>query len=262
MSFYIIIPARYASTRFPGKPLIDIQGKSMIQRVHEQASKSHAKQVFVATDDERIADAVNHFGGNVVITSPEAPSGTDRVHEAAMLLGMADQDIIVNLQADEPLMPPSIINQVAAYLADPVINLATLKAPITEPADIDNPHVVKVVTDAQGWALYFSRAPLPYLRQAQAGQAVTALSSPARWFQHLGIYAYRFSVLKKFVTWPRSDLEKTEQLEQLRALDQGARIFVGMTEHPVPPSIDVPEDLAKTLDYLDAEGSYSNDTKQ
>ena len=255
MAFYIIIPARYASTRFPGKPLIDIRGKSMIQRVYEQAAKSHAKQVFVATDDERIADAVNHFGGEVVITSPEHPSGTDRVHEAAMHLGLADEDTLVNLQADEPLMPPSIINQVAAYLADPGINLATLKAPITEQADIHDPHVVKVVTDAQGWALYFSRAPLPYLRQAQPGQKGPDLSGNSRWFQHLGIYAYRLSLLKEFVTWARSDLEKTEQLEQLRALDQGASIFVGLTERTLPPSIDVPEDLAKTLAYLDAEDS-------
>ncbi len=225
----------------------------MLQRVYEQACKSRAKKVFVATDDERITDAVKGFGGEPVATSSEHLSGTDRIHEAAMLVGLGDEDIVVNLQVDEPLISPGIINQVAGYLSDPEINLATLKARITQVSAVFDPNIVKVVTDSQGWALYFSRAPVPYLRDDRAGRDALALVADTRWFQHLGIYAYRLSLLKQFVTWQRSELETTEKLEQLRVLDNGGKIFVGMTEDRLPPGIDVPEDVARTLEYLDTE---------
>ncbi len=219
----------------------------MIQRVFEQASKSHAKQVFVATDDQRIADAVNNFGGEAILTSPDHASGTDRIQEAVALVGLGDAEVVVNVQGDEPLIAPGLINQVAAYLADPEVNLATLKAPITQAAEVFDPNIVKVVTDRQGWALYFSRAPVPYSRSGWGEEPL-----PGTWFRHLGIYAYSVASLQQFVAWPTAELETTEALEQLRVLANGGKIFVGEANQATPAGIDTPEDVARTLEFLDA----------
>ena len=233
MSFRVIIPARYASSRFPGKPLADVAGMPMVARVCERAAASGAAAVHVATDDGRIAAAVRAAGHEVVMTRAEHPSGTDRIAEAAALLKLEDTDIVVNVQGDEPLIPPPLIAQVAALLAErSQASVATACHALHEPAALDNPNVVKVALDARGYALYFSRARIPYPRE-QGGA----------WFRHAGIYAYRVGFLKSFSKLAPSPLELTEALEQLRVLWHGHRIAVAVSEIEIPPGVDTPSDL-------------------
>ena len=243
MLFTVVIPARFASTRLPGKPLQMIGDKPMIQRVYEQACKSDAQQVIVATDDQRIADVVKRFGGEVCMTLDTHTSGTDRIQEVAATYGIADEHVVVNVQGDEPLIPPEVINQVATNLyQQPQAAVATLSEPITTHDDFHNANVVKVVTNQQQLALYFSRAAIPFSRDNNGQYSMgNKFDDPQR---HIGIYAYRVSLLHRLVTWSPAYLEVTESLEQLRVLAYGENIHVEPACKAVPGGIDTPEDLA------------------
>ncbi|PLW69511.1 3-deoxy-manno-octulosonate cytidylyltransferase [Pseudohalioglobus lutimaris] len=242
MSFAVVIPARYGSTRLPGKPLLDIAGKPMVQRVWEQARASGAAQVIVATDDARIEAVAREFGADVCMTEPTHPSGTDRLQEVASQCGWDDERIVVNVQGDEPLIPPALIEQVATNLEmNTAASIATLSEPVTELAELTNPNAVKVVTDCRGMALYFSRASIPWPREAFS--ADKTVMPEGQWFRHIGIYAYRVGFLRRYVTWPPAHLEVCEQLEQLRALYNGERIHVAPASVPVPAGVDTAEDL-------------------
>lgn len=242
MSFAVVIPARYGSTRLPGKPLLDIAGKPMIQRVWEQALGAGASEVVVATDDSRIQQVALAFGAEVCMTSPDHPSGTDRLQEVATLRGWDEEQIVVNVQGDEPLIPPALIGQVAGNLAaHPEAAIATLCEPVTGLQELRNSNAVKVVADARGMALYFSRATIPWPREAFA---TGSDDMPAGdWYRHIGIYAYRAGFLHRYVTWPPAPLEQLEQLEQLRALYNGERIHVAPACEAVPAGVDTAEDL-------------------
>ncbi|MDP3978686.1 MAG: 3-deoxy-manno-octulosonate cytidylyltransferase [Pseudomonas sp.] len=251
-AFTVVIPARYASSRLPGKPLQDIAGKPMIQHVWEQASKSSARQVVVATDDARIVEACRGFGAEVLLTRIDHNSGTDRLAEVAAALGLAADAIVVNVQGDEPLIPPEIIDQVAANLAaNPQAAIATLAEPIDDVAALFNPNVVKVASDRNGLALTFSRAPLPWARDAFA---VSREQLPANvpYRRHIGIYAYRAQFLHDFVAWGPCWLEDTECLEQLRALWHGVRIHVADALQAPPAGVDTQEDLDRVRRLLGA----------
>ncbi len=235
--FRVVIPARYQSSRLPGKPLLEIAGKPMIEHVYRRACASNAQQVIVATDDQRIEAAVKTFGGEVCMTSPELASGTDRLAAVVEQMGFADDDIIVNLQGDEPEMPAQLINQVAADMAshkDAV--MTTLSVPITDFADVTNPNVVKLVTDQLGYAQYFSRAPIPWHRDDFA-DSFKPPASLELFYRHIGLYAYRAGFLNEFVGWEQAPTEKTESLEQLRVLWHGRKIHV--TVATVSPGIGV-----------------------
>lgn len=243
MSFSVVIPARYGSTRLPGKPLLDIAGKPMVQRVWEQALKSAADEVLIATDDERIVAAAGQFGAEVCMTSQDHPSGTDRLQEVAVQRGWSDERIVVNVQGDEPLIPPEVIDQVAANLAaNTQAGIATLSECIESLDELVNPHAVKVVTDRSGMALYFSRATIPWPRD-QFAQGAREMPGQGNWQRHIGIYAYRTEFLHRYVTWEPAPLEQLEQLEQLRALYNGTRIHVAPVRQPVPGGVDTEEDL-------------------
>lgn len=243
MAFSVVIPARYGSTRLPGKPLLDIGGKPMVQRVWEQAGASSAQEVIIATDDERIADTGDKFGAQVCMTSPEHPSGTDRLQEVAASMGWDDAHIVVNVQGDEPLIPPAVIDQVAGNLAaHPEAAIATLSAPITDLEELTNPSAVKVVCDVNGMALYFSRATVPWPREAFKEGAVH-MPGDGQWQRHIGIYAYRSGFLQRFIAWPPAPLELLEQLEQLRALYNGVKIHVAHAVQAVPAGVDTEQDL-------------------
>ncbi len=243
MSYSVVIPARYGSTRLPGKPLLDIAGKPMVQRVWEQARASGADEVIIATDDERIESVAREFGATVCMTEVDHPSGTDRLQQVAGLMGWDDERIVVNVQGDEPLIPPVLIDQVAANLAAHAeAAIATLSEPVTTLEELTNPNAVKVATDINGLALYFSRATIPWPRDAFAE---SSQSMPAgEWSRHIGIYAYRTAFLHRYVRWAPAPLEQLEQLEQLRALYHGERIHVARAVEPVPAGVDTPEDLA------------------
>ena len=233
MSVAAIIPARYASTRFPGKPLVKIAGKAMVQRVYEAAAESAADHVVVATDDARIAECVRAFGGEVAMTRSDHPTGTDRIAEVASGL---DAELILNIQGDEPFIPPAVIDRlIAEMVADSAAEMGTIAVPM-EPADFANPNAVKVVLDAAGRALYFSRASIPHCRDG-GPEAVQPL-------HHWGIYAFRRNFLFQFIDWPPSALEQCEKLEQLRALENGAKIRV-LVEAEKALGVDTPEDLAR-----------------
>lgn len=253
MGFVVVIPARYASTRLPGKPLADIGGKTMIERVVRQAQKSRARAVVVATDDMRVADVVRAFGSQVCMTSAQHPSGTDRIEEVARLMGYGADDIIVNVQGDEPLIPPENINQVAANLAaHPGCSAATLCEPLLSSADVFNPNIVKVVAGRDGEALYFSRAVVPWDRDGYASLAGGILPAQvsATHRRHVGIYAYRVALLSEFVRWGICDLEKTEALEQLRILWNGRKIHVADAVIPAPGGVDTPDDLERVRRFF------------
>jgi len=238
--FTVIIPARYASTRFPGKPLADLAGKPMVVRVCERAKQSGAAAVHVATDDQRIADAVRSHGFSVVMTRSEHASGTDRLAEAAELLGLADAEVVVNVQGDEPLIAPALIREVAQLLdkrRDAAMSTACHA--IHDGATAANPNVVKVVLDAQGYALYFSRAEIPFPREPGA-----------QTYRHAGIYAYRVRFLRDYAALPPAPIEQAEALEQLRALWHGHRIAVVISETDIPPGVDTPQDLQAVLRML------------
>ncbi len=245
MDFTVIIPARYEATRLPGKPLAELGGRPLLQWVHERALASGAARVVVATDDARIEAAAQAFGAEVVMTSPEHRSGTDRIADAARQLGLPDDALVVNVQGDEPLMPPPLIRQVAGNLAaHPAADMATLSQRILTLSDLASPHVVKVVCDREGYALYFSRALIPQPRDGMPEAEHLADAVPG-WQRHIGIYAYRVGFLRAFVHWPPAAIESTEMLEQLRALWNGASIHVAEACAPAPVGVDTPEDLAR-----------------
>jgi len=251
-AFTVVIPSRYASTRLPGKPLLLIAGKPMIQHVWEQASKSSAERVVVATDDARIVEACNGFGAEVVLTREDHNSGTDRLAEVAMKLGLAPDAIVVNVQGDEPLIPPSVIDQVAANLAAHAeARMATLAEPIEDVDTLFNPNVVKVVSDLNGLALTFSRSTLPWARDAFAVSR-EQLPQGVPYRRHIGIYAYRAGFLQDFVSWGPCWLENTESLEQLRALWHGVRIHVDDALIAPPAGVDTVEDLERVRRLLEA----------
>jgi len=249
--FHVIIPARYASTRLPAKPLKVIAGKPMIQWVYEAALLSAADKVYVATDDVRVAEAVHGFGGQVCMTSSAHESGTDRLQEVVSQLRLPDDAIVVNVQGDEPLIPPAVINQVAANLATcEGASLATLSEPIHRVADCFNPNIVKVVCGQSGLALYFSRAPIPWSRDTYATDS-PLLPDAGLVQRHIGIYAYRVALLYQFVRWPVAALEAVEKLEQLRVLANGYRIHVAEACTPVPGGVDTVEDLERVRSVLE-----------
>lgn len=250
MSYTVVIPARYASTRLPGKPLADIAGKPMIEHVYERACESQAGRVVIATDDERIKAACAAFGAEVVMTSANHASGTDRLEEVARKLAFGSDNRVVNVQGDEPLIPPELIDQVAANLeAHPDAAIATLCERIPDATSVFNPNVVKVVFDNRGMAHYFSRAPIPWARDAWQDGGDTAAARPlpedSNYYRHIGIYGYRVSLLRNFVTWAPAPTEVTESLEQLRALYNGARIHVEEACRMPPAGVDTAEDLER-----------------
>jgi len=248
MAFIVVIPARYASSRLSGKPLRDIQGLPMIQRVWQQACKSSATRVVIATDDQRVEAAAKAFGAEVCMTSEDHPSGTDRLQEVAKILGLDNQQIVVNVQGDEPLIPPAVIDQVASNLADnKEAGVATLCEPIDSVDDFLNPNVVKVLADHNGLAMYFSRAPIPWPRDKFQ---VDPKSVPDLVRRHIGIYAYRVGCLSDFVLWPMAPLERLESLEQLRFLYNGIAIHVADAVLPVPGGVDTEDDLKRVKKSL------------
>ncbi|CAH0990006.1 3-deoxy-manno-octulosonate cytidylyltransferase [Sinobacterium norvegicum] len=250
MSFTVIIPARYGSTRLPGKPLKDIAGQTMIERVYRQACLSEAKKVVIATDDERIAAAAKSFGAEVCMTRSDHESGTDRLQEAAAQLSLAENDIVVNVQGDEPLVPPTVINQVAANLAaNPVADMSTLSNRIEHATEFYDPNCVKVIADINGLALYFSRAPIPFPRDENRGELPSSMTAQ----RHIGIYGYRSRFLNDFVQWPISPLEASEKLEQLRAMWQGRKIHVEQACELPPAGVDTAEDLQRVIDIVVAQ---------
>ncbi len=236
------IPARYESSRFPGKPLADIAGKPMIQRVYERAvSCPELNDVFIATDDERILSRVEGFGGKVIMTGKSHHSGTDRIAEAAQMIGLGYEDIIINIQGDQPVFDPDVISQMIEPLEnDPSISMSTLKHKIDDPANIENPNHVKVVTDNQGFALYFSRYPIPYYRDSV---------DPGEYYKHLGFYGFRMEFLIQFTRLSEGVLETAEKLEQLRALENGFKIKVVETSFD-SVEVDVPEDVKKVEELI------------
>ena len=240
MDFIVIIPARFASSRLPGKPLLDIGGKTMIERVHQQALASGATRVVVATDDERVAEDVRRFGGEICMTRADHSSGTERLAEVVDLLMLPDDAIVVNVQGDEPFIPPVIIGQVAANLAgQSKAEMATLAVAMHQAAEIQNPNTVKVVLDKQGYALYFSRSVIPYDRDQQFQHELSQ-----HYHRHIGIYAYRAGFIRRYVSWPVSTLERIESLEQLRVLWHGEAIHVAIAAQEPPVGVDTPADLA------------------
>ena len=249
MGFHVVIPARYASTRLPGKPLLDIGGRPMIQRVVERACASGAEEVLVATDDARIAAAVHDPRDParqiVVMTDPDLPSGTDRVAAVAAARGWADDTVVVNVQGDEPFLPGILVDQAAGLLAgDPSAGIATLAAPIGRLEEFLDPNVVKVVAGQGGAALYFSRAPIPWSRDgAPAGLASQREYAGA--LRHVGLYAYRVGTLRRITQLGPSALEQRERLEQLRALENGVRILVGLCLEDPAPGVDTAADLER-----------------
>lgn len=260
MQFIVVIPARLASTRLPNKPLLDIAGKPMVQWVWERARQSAASRVVVATDDARVAEVVAAFGGEVCMTKSTHESGTDRIQEVAEQLDLADDQIIVNVQGDEPLIPPKVINQVAQNLAGSErAGIATLAKPIRHRDDVFNPNVVKVVVDNTLHALYFSRAPLPWDREAWNQNSLIEQTQNAEptlaneWARHIGIYAYRVGFLHNFVGWPVGRLERLEKLEQLRALENGVAIHVAESLEEIPPGVDTAEDLERVRAFLNGQ---------
>jgi 3-deoxy-manno-octulosonate cytidylyltransferase (CMP-KDO synthetase) len=247
--FIGIIPARYASTRFPGKPLADMNGKTMIQRVYEQV-KDTVDAIYVATDDARIESAVKAFGGNVVMTSPYHKSGTDRCYEAYLKTG-SNYDVIINIQGDEPFIHPSQIDALKTCFDEESTEIATLVKPFKKEDDFEttlfNPNSPKVVLNKRNEALYFSRSVIPYFR----GKDHTKWLHNHTYYKHIGLYAYRANILKEITALPQTPLELAESLEQLRWLENGYRIKVGIT-HQETIGIDTPEDMEKELAFLNA----------
>ena len=240
-----VIPARFASSRFPGKPLADLDGRPMIEHVHRRvAAAPWVSRVIVATDDLRVADAVRRFGGEVRLTRDDHPSGTDRLAEVATTL---DCDVVVNVQGDEPLIDPRAIGEaVAPFAADPSMQVTTLRCRIVDPADLTNPNIVKVVVDRGGYALYFSRASVPYVRDPRGGWPPL--------YKHIGLYAYRRSALLVLAALEPTPLERAERLEQLRALEHGIRIRAVETTYD-SIGVDTPEDLEQVRRLMTAPAS-------
>ncbi len=253
MSFYVVVPARYASSRLPGKVLADLCGKPMVVRVVRRAKGSLAREVIVATDHMMIADAVKKFGHTTVMTRNDHASGTDRIVEVAEKLKWADDEIVVNVQGDEPMIDPKLIDRVAAALIEhPEADIATASHAIRDAEELFNPSAVKVVTDAEGRAMLFSRAPIPYARDAFAqSKDVLPENYPAQ--RHIGLYAYRVGFLKRYASLAPSPLEQVEQLEQLRAMWHGCEIRVVKDVAPPASGVDTPEDLDRMRRYFNSQ---------
>lgn len=250
--FKVAIPARYASSRLPGKPLRTIGGLPMIQHVHDRAKESGAGEVVIATDDERIAETAAGFGAQVRMTSLDHQSGTERLAELAGIMGWTEDTIVVNVQGDEPFMPPALIRQVAADLAQHRdAGIATLCTPIISAHELFDPNAVKVVCDARGYALYFSRAPIPWDREAFA-RSTQELPGGSLHFRHIGLYAYRVGFLNEYRRLPPCALERTEMLEQLRALAHGVRIHVTEAADAPGVGVDTEADLARAEEAMEA----------
>ncbi|MFG1175293.1 3-deoxy-manno-octulosonate cytidylyltransferase [Erwiniaceae bacterium CAU 1747] len=242
MSFIAIIPARFASTRLPGKPLVDIHGKPMVVHVMERALESGAARVIVATDNPEVARAVEAVGGEVCMTRPDHQSGTERLAEVIEKYNFPDDAVIVNVQGDEPMIPPVIIRQVADNLAQSSAGMATLAVPIASAEEAFNPNAVKVVRDANGYALYFSRATIPWDRERFSTSREEIGDS---FLRHIGIYGYRAGFIRRYVSWEASPLEQTELLEQLRVLWYGEKIHVDVAKAIPSVGVDTPEDLIR-----------------
>jgi len=253
-AFKLVIPARFASSRLPGKPLADIAGKPMIVRVLERVASAGADETWVATDHEGVAAAVEAAGGRVAMTRADHPTGTDRLAEVVEQRGWPDDTIVVNVQGDEPLIDVALVQGVAEALsADPLCAIATAAHPIDAADDVFNPNVVKVVTDAAGRALYFSRAPIPWARDAYA-QDRSDVPAGLGVLRHIGIYAYRGGFLRRYTGLAPAPIEHWEALEQLRAMWHGERIRVLTVDHPPAPGVDTPEDLERVSRMFDREG--------
>jgi len=242
--YHIVIPARMASERLPGKPLADVGGRTLIEHVYRRALESSASSVTIATDDDHIFNVALAFGADVAMTSASHQSGSDRIAECVEQHQWPDDSLIVNLQGDEPLMPAACLDQVAELLAsDPAAQMSSLYWPITEEAEIRDPNVVKVVTAPDGSALMFSRSVLPFPRAW--GELSAALAAGQRWKRHVGLYAYRSGALRAFTRTPMSPLEAAEKLEQLRVLEHGGRIVMAQACAFIPAGVDTPEDLER-----------------
>ena len=248
-AYNIVIPARYASERLPGKVLLNLAGQSLLQHVWQRANESAAASVVIATDDKRIADAAGAFGAQVVLTRSDHQSGSDRIAECATLLAWPDDQLVVNLQGDEPLMPAACLDQVAALLLERTdCEVASLYWPITDADEVHNPNAVKVVTDGDSRALYFSRAPIPFARAyTDTGDAI---NSGVEWKRHLGLYAYRLVALRRYTSCAPTPLETAERLEQLRIMEQGGRIAMARACEFIPPGIDTAEDLERIRELI------------
>lgn len=254
-SFRVVIPARFGATRLPGKPLLDVCGRPLIAHVLDVGARAGASDVLVATDDDRVIGAVRSAGGRALMTSSEHASGTDRIAEVARAEGWEDGEIVVNLQGDEPMVPPALLSSLAAALqAHPRAAIATVATPMRESADLFSPQIVKVVIDREGYALYFSRAPIPWVRDSFAAGAVRdgSLPSDVPFLRHLGLYAYRVETLRRLADAPRGAYERAESLEQLRALEMGMAIHVTRIEEAPPPGVDTEEDLERVRRALAA----------
>lgn len=245
MGFCVVIPARYGSKRLPGKPLVEVAGKPLIQHVHERALASGADDVIIATDDERVSRIAKGFGAHVCMTSASHPSGTDRLAEVAGKMVYADHQIIVNLQGDEPMMPARLIRQVAQNLENhSAASITTLCEPINTAADLFDPNIVKVVMDKEDNAVYFSRAAIPWNRDAFP-LSTSELPPNAEYYRHIGIYAYRAGFIRDYVQWPACHLEQIEALEQLRALWYGHKIHVAVALESPGHGVDTPKDVER-----------------
>lgn len=243
-AFVVAIPARFAASRLPGKPLRLLGGEPLVRHVARRALAAGAREVWVAADDARIAEALDGCGVRVAMTSPTHASGTDRLAECAAAAGWGDEEIVVNLQGDEPFAPAAGIRAVAQALQDSGAPMATLAAPVEDAGQLMDPNAVKLVRAASGDALYFSRAPIPWPRDAFAADR-GSLPPGGHWLRHIGIYAYRVGFLRAFAAMPPGRLEAIESLEQLRVLEAGHRIAVGLSPEPFPPGVDTPEDLER-----------------
>jgi len=242
-AYHIVIPARMASQRLPGKPLIAIGGQSLIEHVYRQACRAVAQSVVIATDSDEIHAAVEQFGGDAVMTSPDHQSGSDRIAECVDIMGWPDDTLVVNLQGDEPLMPPACLDQAAGLLHKaPDADAASLYWPIDTPGEVHDSNVVKVVVSGEGRALYFSRSVIPYPRNVSVEAAMQA---GARWNRHIGLYAYRAGALRAFTKMQASPLENLEKLEQLRFLEAGRRIVMERACEFIPAGVDTVEDLER-----------------
>lgn len=243
MTFSVVIPARYESSRIPGKALVDIAGKPMLQHVYERALESGAETVIIATDDERVQEAAEGFGAVVCMTGSEHTSGTERISEVVSTMEFEDDDIVVNVQGDEPLIPPEVIHQVATDLTGHEnIKMCTLCQPIKNSSELLDPDVVKVVLNRRGFALYFSRAPIPWERDRFPLEANVDINDNYH-YRHIGIYAYRAKFLQEYMDWEPCYLEQMESLEQLRILWHGGRIHAIVAQEKIPPSVDTARDL-------------------
>ena len=248
-TYHIVIPARFASERLPGKVLLDLDGQPMLQHVWQRAMESSAESVVIATDDERIAEVAESFGATAVLTSANHQSGSDRIAECAAHLGWPDDYLVVNLQGDEPLMPPACLDQLAWLLDERMdCEVASLYWPISDAEEVGNPNAVKVVVDADGTALFFSRSPIPYPRGY--ADIEEAILQGVEWKRHLGLYAYRLKALRQYTNAEPTPLEKVERLEQLRIMEQGGRIAMAQASQFIQAGIDTAEDLERAREII------------